>query len=93
MSQNKETKKKGRKSAPVSETKEQKFARVVTPRVKRVIGTMRSIQKPLCSNAYGVTQEQVDNIYLAIEKELLGLKSAFESRNKSTKKEDIVFNL
>ena len=92
MSQNKETKHKGRKPVPSNETKEQKFVRVLTPRIKKTIATIRSIQKPIRSNSYGATQEQIDTIYLVIEKELYGIKTAFESRNKTTKKEEIDFN-
>lgn len=93
MSKLKEKKVRKKADIPEGETKEQRFIRVATPRVKQAISRMRLVKQLMVSNNYSMTQEQVDNVYSLLEKELLGIKSAFESRNKTTKKEDIEVKL
>jgi hypothetical protein len=93
MSKNKERKVRAKANIPEDETKEQKFIRIATPRVKQAISRMRLVKQLISSKNYSMTQEQVDNIYSLIEKELLGIRTAFDSRNKSTKKEDIEVKL
>lgn len=93
MSKQKDRKVRKKADIPEGETKEHRFIRVATPRIKQAISRMRMITQTISSNNYSMTQEQVDNIYSMLEKELLGIKSAFESRNKTTKKEDIEVNL
>lgn len=93
MSRNKERKERKKADIPEGETKEHRFIRVATPRVKQVISRIRMVRQTISSNNYAMTQEQVDNIYSLIEKELLGIKSAFDNRNKSTAKESIEVNL
>lgn len=86
-------KKKGRKPVPKDETKNQKFIRVVTPRVRTIIKTCRSIQKALRSNVYEITLEQMQHVNEAINKEVALLQIAYDSRSKSTKNEDIKIEL
>lgn len=93
MSKNKDRKVRKKADIPVGETKEHRFIRVATPRVKQAISRMRLLKQTISSNNYEMTNEQVDNIYSMLEKELIGLKTAFDSRNKTTKKEDIEVNL
>ncbi|MBN1294426.1 MAG: hypothetical protein JXB48_21495 [Candidatus Latescibacteria bacterium] len=62
-----------------SETKEQRFRRVVEKRVQRVLDSIRSLSH--CSNKrmYAWNTDQLSKIWNAIDKELKQCKTSYES--------------
>jgi hypothetical protein len=62
-----------------SETKEQRFKRVVEKRVQRVLDGLRSLSQ--CSNKrmYQWNDQQLKKIWTALDKEMKKCKDSFES--------------
>lgn len=93
MSTNENKKIRKKAEIPVGETKEHKFVRVATPRVKNAISKIRLVAQIISSNNYSMNREQVNSIYSMLLYEIAAVNTAFDSRNKSTVKEDIEVNL
>lgn len=87
--------KKERKKAdiPVGETKEERFVRVCTPRVKRAIIQIRMVKQTISGNNYSMTDEQLGTIVSRLHEEVATLQNAFDGKNKSKQKEAIEVNL
>lgn len=86
-------KKIGKKKAPQNETPEQKVVRLTTPRVKKIIKSLRQIQTTVRGRYNPVSQTQITTMVELITKELVSLQTAFDSRSKSTDVEEIEVNL
>ncbi len=68
----------GRARAPIGETKEEKFKRVVTLRVRRLLKDLRLLGNlAINKQVYSYTDEDVDKIFSTIEKELKRIKNLF----------------
>jgi fructose-1,6-bisphosphatase len=80
-------------SIPDGETKEQRFVRVATPRVKQAIIKLRLVKQTISSNNYSMTEEQVLKIVETLDKEIRLISQSYSLRNKPTTKEEINFNL
>lgn len=65
------------KTAPVNETKKERFVRIMTSRANRIIDTIRLLGN--CTNKafYDYTPEQVDEIFDALYKELDTARAQF----------------
>ena len=81
--------KRGRKVAPQGEAKSEKFIRIVNPRTVKAVATLRQIAKAVSSKAYDVDDNQVILIMDGLHQEVNLIKTAFDSRTKTTKKEEI----
>lgn len=91
MSKGKERKERKKADIPEMETKEQRFVRVVAPRIRKTIINIRLIKQTVSGANYSMTSEQVSNTIGQLTYEIEGIQSAFDSRNKS--KKDIEVNL
>ena len=60
------------------ETKEQRFTRIATRRVQRVLDSIRGLSQCANKRMYRWNGEQLDKIWKTIEKELAGCKNRFE---------------
>lgn len=80
-------------SIPDGETKEQRFVRVATPRVKQAIIKLRLVKQTISGNNYSMTEEQVLKIVETLDKEIRLISESYSLKNKPTKKEEINFNL
>jgi hypothetical protein len=89
----KEKKQRAKADIPEGETKEQRFIRVATPRVKQAISRLRLVKQTITSNNYSMTDEQVTKITEMLGAEVLAISNAFNGRNKSTQKDDIKVEL
>lgn len=78
------------KNKPENETKEEKSERLMVFRITKAIGRLRQIQTLAKSPQYSYTEEQKQNVLIALQKELNAIENAF---NHGEKKEEIVFNL
>lgn len=78
---------------PEMETKEQRFIRVCTPRVKRAIISIRMVKQTISGNGYSMTDAQIGTIVSRLNEEVLGLTSAFQGKNTTHRKEDIKIEL
>lgn len=93
MSKTKERKVRKKADIPDGETKEHRFVRVATPRVKQAISRLRLIKQTVSGNNYSMTEEQVMKITEMLGKEVLAISLAFNNRSKSTSQEDIKVEL
>lgn len=89
----KEKKQRAKADIPEGETKEQRFIRVATPRVKQAISRLRLVKQIITSNNYSMTDEQVTKITEMLGAEVLAISNTFNGRNKSTQKDDIKVEL
>jgi len=53
-------------SKPIKETKEEYFLRIATPRVKKVLGSLRILGNCSNRNNYSYDQEQVNKMFATI---------------------------
>jgi aminoglycoside phosphotransferase family enzyme len=79
--------------AEVQKTPEQKFIELTTPRVKKIIKTLRQIEKTVSGRYNKMSQEQITTIVSMVQHELDSLQSVFDSRSKTGKVDDIEVNL
>jgi hypothetical protein len=79
--------------AAVQKTPEQKFVELTTPRVKKVIKTLRQIQKTVSGRYNKMSQEQITTIISMVQHELDSLQAVYDSRSKAGKADDIEVNL
>ena len=69
---------------PENETKEQRFIRIATPRVNKVINALDILAN--CSGAtYEYTEEQVEAMFDAIEMAVITAKKQFQPKQKDEK--------
>lgn len=59
------------------ETKEQKFKRIASSRTKRVLDDVRLLGNCSNMNTYAYSEDDVNKIFAAIEKEVRRVKSLF----------------
>lgn len=93
MSKQKDRKVRKKADIPEGETKEQRFVRVATPRVKKAISQLRLVKQTISGNNYSVSEGQMETIITSLRTEVESLQSAYDSKNKSKKVEDIQINL
>ena len=60
-----------------NETKEEKFKRIATARTKRILNDLRLLGNCANTSIYSYTEEDVNKIFSAIEKELKRVKALF----------------
>jgi hypothetical protein len=89
----KESKKTGKKKAPLNETPEQKVVRMTVPRVKKIVKILRQIQVSVKGKYNPITQEQITTITTLVTNELIALQETFNARSKSKNVDDIEVNL
>jgi len=60
------------------ETKEEKFKRIATARTRRILDDLRLLGNCSNTNIYSYTQEDVNKMFSAIEKEVKRVKALFD---------------
>lgn len=83
MSKNKERKERKKADIPETETKEQRFIRVATPRVKKTITQIVLVKQTVSGNNYLPSEQQIGTIVTRLHEEVDSIQSAFNARNKS----------
>ena len=73
---------------PENESKTEKFKRVANPRIKKILVSLERVKGMVASSNYDISEEDLNKIISAFEKELTGIKTAFDGRVKKGK-EDI----
>lgn len=69
---------------PENETKEERFIRIATPRVNAVLQKLEILSN--CSgNTYGYTEEQIDDMFDAIELAVVNCKKQFQPKTAKEK--------
>lgn len=69
---------------PENETKEERFIRIATPRVNKCIAAVQILSN--CSgSAYGYTEDQVKNMFDAIQEALDNAQAQFQPKQKDEK--------
>ncbi len=69
---------------PENETKAERFVRIATPRVNKVINALDILAN--CSGAtYDYTEEQVESMFVAIEAAVITAKKQFQPKQKDEK--------
>ena len=63
--------------------KKDNFERVITPRVNKLLNDFRLVKQVIGGNNYSMSEEQVNKIYLTLEKELISINNIYIARNKS----------
>jgi hypothetical protein len=70
---------------PEDETKDAKFKRLATKRVKSILKNITVLGNLGNKNTYGYTDVQIETIFTAIEKATSGAKSKFAKAEEKTK--------
>ena len=90
MTKNKDRKERKKADIPEMETKEQRFIRVVTPRIRKTIFNIRLVKQTVSGANYSMTPEQVLNTVEQLSREVEEIQSAFDARNKSKKDIEVI---
>lgn len=78
----KERKQRKKALIPEKESNEERFIRVVTPRVNKTLDDLRKIKNVIKSNRYTMTEEHINKITEMLTASVYELNVAFNSRNK-----------
>ena len=70
-----------------NETKAEKFKRLANFRAKIVVARLNQIKGMVASNNYDVNAEEVETLCQTFEKEIAGIRTAYDGRTKKGKEE------
>jgi len=75
-----------KKSSKAGETKEQKFVRLATARMNKVVKDLNLVKQLMESKNYSMTEEQVSKITDTINRKNLDITESFLNRDKKKEK-------
>ncbi len=76
---------------PEGETKEQRFARIANPRLKKAVAHLRNVAKMGKANAYAVSTDDLEKIKDRLYEEVDNVVTSLESKTKESKEIEDVF--
>ena len=75
-----------------SETKREKFERIVNKRMSMILGRLKRLNRMITSTSYEIEEEDIEKMIDVLDDEINSLKSAFELRG-GHKVSDMCFDI